>query len=147
MYNKLDTIAGFRDGYEFLSNFYPVKITVDGLTYSCVECAYQAQKTDNVHDKVAISRMFPRQAKQYGRTVRLIPNWDIKRVIIMAYLLDKKFMNSNLADLLVQTGDSYLVEANSWNDTFWGVCNGVGNNYLGQLLMNKRDVLHELLQK
>lgn len=35
------------------------------------------------------------------------------------------------------SGDE-LIEGNAWNDTFWGVCNGVGENWLGQLLMERR---------
>ncbi len=31
-----------------------------------------------------------------------------------------------------------LVEGNWWNDTFWGVCNGEGQNNLGKILMKIR---------
>ena len=34
----------FRNKYYFLSNMYPCKITYNGLTYTCVEAAFQAQK-------------------------------------------------------------------------------------------------------
>ena len=29
-----------------------------------------------------------------------------------------------------------IVEDNYWNDTFWGMCKGKGNNILGKILMN-----------
>ncbi len=32
-----------------------------------------------------------------------------------------------------------IVERNTWNDTFWGVCKGKGENHLGILLMEIRD--------
>ena len=32
-----------------------------------------------------------------------------------------------------------LVEGNTWGDRFWGVCGGVGLNWLGRLLMQVRD--------
>lgn len=32
-----------------------------------------------------------------------------------------------------------IVEHNTWNDTFWGVCNGTGENHLGEILMDLRD--------
>ena len=35
----------FRKEYEFLSNFYPTKISFDGILYRSSEAAYQAQKT------------------------------------------------------------------------------------------------------
>ena len=31
-----------------------------------------------------------------------------------------------------------LVEGNYWGDTFWGICNGEGTNWLGILLMAER---------
>lgn len=36
-----------------------------------------------------------------------------------------------------------IVEGNQWHDTFWGVCNGVGQNNLGQILMNVRGILRD----
>ena len=39
------------------------------------------------------------------------------------------------------TGDAELVEGNTWNDTYWGVCNGVGHNHLGKILMQVRQEL------
>lgn len=32
-------------------------------------------------------------------------------------------------------------EGNTWDDTYWGVCKGVGTNYLGKLLMIVRNDL------
>lgn len=40
-----------------------------------------------------------------------------------------------LSEMLEATGDAELIEGNHWGDTFWGVCNGVGQNNLGKLLM------------
>lgn len=34
-----------------------------------------------------------------------------------------------------------IVEENSWRDTYWGVCKGVGENHLGKILMKIRDEL------
>lgn len=49
--------------------------------------------------------------------------------------------NSELGNKLEATGDSLLVEGNWWHDTFWGVCNGFGENNLGKLLMKIREEL------
>jgi hypothetical protein len=40
--------------------------------------------------------------------------------------------------LLLATGDMELIEDNDWDDTYWGVCNGAGENNLGKLLMKIR---------
>jgi predicted NAD-dependent protein-ADP-ribosyltransferase YbiA (DUF1768 family) len=39
---------------------------------------------------------------------------------------------------VVPTGDAELVEGNTWNDRFWGVCRGKGRNELGRILMRVR---------
>jgi len=46
-----------------------------------------------------------------------------------------------LAGQLLETYPCELVEGNTWGDTFWGVCRGVGLNYLGRLLMGQRTKL------
>ena len=45
---------------------------------------------------------------------------------------------------LIQTGDAYLEETNSWNDTYWGVCDGKGENILGHMLMKLRKDIVDL---
>lgn len=57
----------------------------------------------------------------------------------MRTLVREKFRNPLLRAMLLATEDVELVEGNSWNDTFWGVCKGVGLNWLGQILMKVRD--------
>lgn len=32
-----------------------------------------------------------------------------------------------------------IIEVNNWGDTYWGVCNGIGDNHLGKILMKIRD--------
>jgi hypothetical protein len=46
-----------------------------------------------------------------------------------------------LRALLISTGDTQLIEENTWGDTFWGVCNGIGKNMLGIILMDVRRAL------
>jgi len=48
-----------------------------------------------------------------------------------------------LTRALIATGDTELIEGNDWEDTFWGVCNGMGENNLGKLLMKVRQSLFE----
>ena len=43
--------------------------------------------------------------------------------------------------MLIKTGDQELIEGNYWNDTYWGVCKGVGQNKLGKILMRVREEL------
>jgi hypothetical protein len=52
--------------------------------------------------------------------------------------MKKRFQNAALNTLLQETQNKYLEETNHWNDTFWGVCNGIGENRLGKILMEIR---------
>ena len=51
-------------------------------------------------------------------------------------------MNREDFELLGDKHKAYE-ETNHWNDTYWGVCNGVGQNMLGRMLMFIRDNLLE----
>jgi predicted NAD-dependent protein-ADP-ribosyltransferase YbiA (DUF1768 family) len=44
----------------------------------------------------------------------------------------------DLLALLLATCETELVDDNDWDVTYWGVCNGVGENNLGKLLMKIR---------
>lgn len=59
----------------------------------------------------------------------------------MFYLLMKKFNQEPFHSKLIATGDSQLIEGNTWGDTYWGVCRGKGQNKLGKLLMKVRDII------
>lgn len=66
------------------------------------------------------------------------PDWNKVKKRIMANILDIKFSDPVLRQLLDDTGDAEIIEGNSWGDTYWGVCRGVGQNNLGKILMNIR---------
>lgn len=68
-------------------------------------------------------------------------NWDEIRVGIMIELLISKFSHPEMRNKLLSTGKKYLIEGNTWGDTFWGACkNGRyrGRNILGLILMRIR---------
>lgn len=133
-------ITKFRKEYFFLSNFYPCTITYKGITYFTSEAAYQAQKTLDERERIRISELpDPKVAKEEGQKLNIRPDWDNVKLDEMYNICKEKFtQNPELADLLMKTGDEEIVEGNDWDDTFWGVCNGVGLNYLGKTLMKIR---------
>lgn len=137
-------IDSFTGQYRFLSNFYPCKIEFEGLEFGSVEAAYQAAKSDNEIYRKNISKMKAGDAKKYGRTVTLKPFWDVIKVDVMRRLIFEKFSkNKELEKKLLNTGSAELIEGNTWGDTFWGVCNGKGENNLGRLLMQVRDSISD----
>jgi ribA/ribD-fused uncharacterized protein len=134
---RIDYFGTGADGgdYAFLSNFYDH----DGWT---VEHHYQAAKTDDPHWAAKILQSpTPAEAKKLGRLCPARSDWDFHRVPVMRALLRIKFQIPEMGDALVMTGEAELVEGNWWNDTYWGVSNGIGENWLGRLLMETRDML------
>ncbi len=139
-------ISSFRGQYQFLSNFYPCVVMLDGEVYPSVEHAYQAAKTLNPTWRQRIREaLTPGEAKHLGRIGVLRPDWDTVKLPVMKALLASKFGDRMLGDLLQATGDEELIEGNWWNDRFWGQCPlGTGENHLGRLLMEVRKELGRL---
>ena len=141
---KKASINSFRGEYSFLSNFYFCNIWWEGINYPSTEHAYQASKTlDDDQRKVIAQATTPGKAKRLGKKITLRDDWDKVKVLIMRELLLRKFAIPELKAKLMATGDKELVEVNTWQDTFWGVCNGQGENWLGKLLMTIRDGIKE----
>lgn len=137
-------IDDFRFQYRWLSNFHLCEIQYLGITYPSSEHAYQAAKFDDLNVKIKFSTAFNiscRDAKRLGRKSGAIPNWDDRRIHVMEDILRVKFSIPELSKALIATYPDELIEGNSWNDTFWGVCNGVGDNNLGKILMKLRSEL------
>ena len=138
----MEAIKSFFDAYAFLSNFYNAPVSYNGLTYQNSEAAFQAQKEIRDEDRKKYVSMHPAQAKLAGRNCKLRKDWeDIKEQTMYEIVRAKFTQNKNLAKLLLDTGDAYLEEGNWWHDTTWGVCNGVGENKLGKILMRVREEL------
>ena len=112
--------------------------------YCSTEHAYQAAKTldENEWQTVRLA-LTPGIAKKLGALVTLRSDWDDVKLGVMEELLRKKFNASIMQTSLLATGKSHLEETNTWNDTFWGVCNGIGENHLGKLLMKIRQELRD----
>jgi len=137
-------IEGFFEEFRFLSNFYPSEIFTSGLLWPTVEHAYQAHKTFNMAERRKISKLAtPGQAKKAGQKLELREDWERSKVAVMGILLERKFERPELRKALIETFPFELEETNTWGDTFWGVCNGVGENHLGKLLMKIRGKLME----
>lgn len=66
------------------------------------------------------------------------------KVQIMKDIIYQKFKQNELLKWnLLATKDKELIEGNTWGDTFWGICNNEGQNYLGKILMSVRRELRE----
>lgn len=130
------------DRFRFLSNFYLCTVTFQGRDYPSSEHAFQAAKTYDLSSKEMIRRATsPGDAKRMGRRARLRKDWEAVKIDVMRDVVRAKFSNPELGDRLLDTGDAELVEDAPWGDTFWGVTNGKGLNWLGKILMEVREEL------
>lgn len=138
----VETIDRFTKeaGYEFLSNFHKSTVRFEGVLYPTVEHAYQASKTDDPKLREIIRRSpSPMEAKKLGKGLQLRPDWNEVKIEVMKKLIKEKFDNPFLGHLLLKTGNAHLVMNNLFNDRFWGVCRGSGENWLGKILMEVRE--------
>lgn len=138
----MNAIKGFFGPYRWLSNFHFVKVRCFDEEYRTTEHAYQAAKHLDPAFRAEISRYsHPRDAMKAGRSRPPRPDWDDIKLQVMLDVNRQKFAQEPLRTWLLETGDAYLEETNTWGDVFWGVCNGVGENQLGKVLMQVRSEL------
>lgn len=136
-----EVIDSFKGNYRFLSNFYPSKVNFDGIEFPSVENAYQAAKNFDRERRLLFVNLTASQAKKEGKRIIIRPDWDEVKIAIMTNLVEEKFTkNLDLLQKLLETEDAELVEGNSWGDVFWGVCKGKGQNHLGKILMQVREM-------
>jgi ribA/ribD-fused uncharacterized protein len=138
-----EIINRFSGRYHFLSNFSAAEVWYQGESYPSVEHAYQASKTEDYLERRTIqTAATPNLAKRIGRSVNLRKDFEVMKTLIMYDLVRQKFrQHPELSEKLLATGDAVLIEGNWWGDTFWGVCDGQGENHLGRILMEVREEL------
>ena len=130
----------------FLSNFHLCPIKIWNLQFQCAEAAFQAAKFspnqlamksfENLDGNAAF-RLGSELMEHWTQTAR--DEWhNTRRLDIMRDVLTEKFtQNAELKELLLATGDAYLVEHSA--DGFWGDhLDGRGDNWLGDLAMQLR---------
>jgi len=136
-------IREFKFQYKWLSNFAPVRVDLDGVTYPTVEHAYMSAKSNDPEwkKKCTNSNISPGEIKRLSRGIELVPNWELIKLVVMHSLLVQKFNQEPYKTRLKNTGTTHLQEGNLWGDEFWGVSlkTGKGANNLGKLIMQIRN--------
>lgn len=138
-------IDNFRGLHFFLSNFNTNRFVWRDISWWTSEHAFQWAKTDDEVAKLAIQQAASAaEAKRLGRAAPCRSSWESEKLDVMWEILCAKFgQNPSLASNLLATGDSVLIEGNTWHDNFWGTCRcsrckDNGQNHLGKLLMQLR---------
>lgn len=135
--------------YGAFSNLFRRAIVFEGREYPTAEHAYQAGKArkESVREWIlsAPTPSLVAMAAHGLYTWDIVPGWSRSKFDRMREVLTAKFtQHEDLRELLLSTGNARLVEAartdNAVNRT-WGEVNGKGQNMLGVLLMDVREVL------
>jgi ribA/ribD-fused uncharacterized protein len=136
-------IPEFSPPWECFRNFHPSPIIIQDEEYDTVEHAYQAYKTLNpVEREYVRNAPTPREAKKRGRHVTLREDFPIVRIPLMRlFVLTKFTRHRRCRQVLTLSHDAIIQEGNWWGDTFWGICNGKGENNLGIILMEVRNIV------
>ncbi|MEF9438607.1 MAG: NADAR family protein [Candidatus Mariimomonas ferrooxydans] len=118
---------------------------MDEIVYPSTEHAYQAAKfrEPGIREKI-------RRASTPGKAKRASKNFaqtsmftEAEKLDVMYRLLLQKFNKEPFKSKLLATHGQKIVEGNRWNDKFWGVCKGEGQNKLGKLIMDIRKQIRD----
>lgn len=125
-------------GYNFLDNFYEAPMIVNGIRYRNLEAVFQSFKTNDLEERKSFSDLTGAEAREKGHNMPLPSGWDAAKDVLMMKLLRLKFQRSDLLEKLMLI-EGPIVNENDYGDTYWGVCNGQGQNKLGQFLTTIKD--------
>lgn len=141
-------IDSFSNQYYFLSNMSSFGFYFREKYFPTNEHFYVCSKInplcDNYH-KIFTSILQehnPYKVKKIGRSVPLRKGWKEEKLcnrFMYCGVYNKFLQNEGIKQKLLDLKDYVLIEGNYWKDTWWGMCDGVGNNYLGKIIMLVRD--------
>ena len=133
-------IKGMFNEYRWLSNYEVCEIHYEGLIYTSTEAAYQAAKSTDPFVRSKFINISPAKARKLGQEITCRKDWDkVKKQVMYDVSLDKYTRHEHLKRLLLETKDKYIEETNYWGDQVSGVCNGIGENNLGKIIMKIRE--------
>lgn len=138
-----------NDAYREFSNFAHYPFVIDHVEWPTVEHYFQAHKfmDKELQDKIR-QLISPMDAALMGRD-RQLPlraDWELIKDDVMRRAVYEKFkQNSEIKQILIDTGDSEIIE-HTTNDAYWADGgDGSGKNKLGLILMEVRERLNKEL--
>ncbi|HMA37913.1 MAG TPA: NADAR family protein [Chloroflexia bacterium] len=131
--------------YGCFSNFSAHIFQLDGAVWPTSEHYFQAQKfAGTAHVEAIRQAHTPKEAARRGRDRQrpLRADWDAVKDSVMRRAVLRKFeTHADIRAVLLGTGDEELIEA-APGDYYWGCgTDGTGQNKLGQILMEVREIL------
>jgi len=139
-------ISNFNtENYRFLSPYNIRSFTIEDITYLSPMQYVQYQKAILFNDvetaNLILGSKIPNDWSNFGKLIRNFDpiKWSKCAFMLMKRAFVAKFnQNPELKESLLQTNNIPLVNENTWGDTYWGICNGTGQNKLGNILSEIR---------
>ena len=137
---------------EFSNFFMPANtyIVNENIAYPSIEHFFVAMMSVDDDVRLRVARIeHPAEAKKFGKSIKLRPNWHQVRRSVMLYALRQKFEHKHMKQALLESGDRNIVHEVHWHDNYWASCvcpkcaDAEKHNLLGVLLMQIRTELVE----
>lgn len=128
-------------------------IEYEGIEYTNVTSAFFASQIRDKGLRNAFAPLSATEAEEKFDEWKAVvpsflePSFEADKKDILFLLLFQKFSDEYFLEKLLATNDEELVFENSYGDTFLGVCEGEGENYLGTALMEIRSKKRDELKK
>lgn len=131
----------------YLSNSYYCEVRVGDIEFNSAEAAFQACRTTDLDKRAKIARLSPEYAIKAGKSLIERPDWPEIKDKVMAAIIDYKFSIRNIYLMQnLQNLEGPIVYENDIDDTYWGVCNGIGDNRFGKILEAQRAKLLDMYE-
>lgn len=148
LYTQKRFDAALGTAKTFMSNFHQLQVPlIDmGFEYWNSEGLYMSLRTEDINEKMMIAKESIKggSASKKFRKIFALEQNEQKRARYMLHVVREKFTrNPDLAQLLMETGSTEIIEKNYWGDTLFGVSDKTlkGANILGKCLMIVREEL------
>ncbi|HEY1353151.1 MAG TPA: NADAR family protein [Ktedonobacteraceae bacterium] len=133
--------------YGCFSNFSAHGFELDNTWWPTSEHYFQAQKFAGTPFAEQVRQASsPKEAARIGRqrTLPLRPDWErVKDEIMLQAVLRKFEAHADIRATLLETEDEEIIE-NTTTDHYWGCgTDGSGQNMLGKILMQVRQILRD----
>lgn len=105
----------FSSEHAWLSNFYPVKIKIQGKCFNSAEQAYQYTRAMCLKDSQTATMIMrarnAKESKKLSYNVESNDQWDADKIDVMRQIVTEKFLqNPIICEKLVGTGQAALIE-------------------------------------
>lgn len=128
----------FEGNYSFLNNDFQTPITIMGNTYTCATAAILALRCENELDRKLFTNVDAETARKLAEQLPERLDWEETEIDAITAVLSEKFKDPTLMKRLkLVPYDTIIYETE--DDARLGVVNGIGGNYLGQVLTLIRD--------